>query len=329
MMKYRFLLFILSVLLLISCGESPTDPPDTILSTGSIEIKGIIILSEPLENNVDPQAGICPLGADIILDNEDLGFQTFPFVITDIQSGSHRVDTYFTLADRMTYGPTQTVEVTYKNTTLVDIVVKVGSISVRNFISLPDGEQVEPESVGIILDGDSLGFFENPTTLEMITEGSHEISTYAIYNYRDYVGPSRDVSVDLGQISAMNIEMVAGGVIIATAIYEGQIVPELGLKLDGETTEISGSPKVITNVSSEDHVLVAFAMDDTTRLEGWDTDIYVATGETLYVQIELQVVHPWVGYHAPDIYCNDIDGNSHSLAENWGKVIYIYYFSYT
>ncbi|MBT7788246.1 MAG: hypothetical protein HN757_05140 [Calditrichaeota bacterium] len=327
MMKYKFLIYILPLLLLMSCGDSPTDPPDTILSTGSIEISSSVETNAT--DGVEAGLGLVVPSQGIILDGEDLGFKPNPIVLNDIMSGPHRIETYFSLAERIVDGPSQTVEVTYKNTMSVQIVVNVGVISIRNFINIDGGEQVEPESIGVILDGDSLGFLTNPVTLHMIPEGSHDIATYVNYAGRDYVGPPRGVNVSLGETSAMNIEMVAGGVIIATARYNGQVVSELGLKLDGEISEISGSPKVITNVSSDDHVLVAWAMDDTTRLEGWDTEIEVATGETLYVQIDLQVVSPWVGMHAPDIYCSDIDGNSHSLSENWGKVIYVYYFSYT
>jgi hypothetical protein len=321
MMKYRFLIYILPLLLLMSCGDSPTDPPDTILSTGSLEINSIVKVSE-MNSFIADQAGV-------ILDGEDLGFQSNPVTLNDIMSGSHRVETYFRLEDRVLDGPSQTVEVTYQNTTQVDIVVNVGILSVRSFINVPDVGSVEPDSMGIILDGDSLGYFANPVLLEMIPEGNHQLATFISYDDRDYVGPAREISVDLGQISSTNIEMVAGGVIFVTARYDGQVLPELGIKLDGESTEITGSPKVITNVSSDAHRLVAFALDDTTRLEGWNTDIHVATGETLYVQIDLQIVSPWVGFHSPDIYCNDIDGNTYSLAEHWGKVIYVYYFSYT
>lgn len=322
-MKYKLLIYILPLMLLISCGDSPTDPPDTILSTGSIEIKST------LRANAADEVGIGLFVTGVILDGEDLGFKTHPIVLNDIMSGPHRIDTYFNLAGRVLDGPSQTVDVTYKNVTDVHIVVNVGSISVRSFINISGGEQFELDSIGVILDGDSLGYHANPILLEMIPEGSHEISTFINYDGRDYVGPVRDISVELGQITTADIEMVAGGVIFVAARYDGQIVRQIGIKLDGETSEIASSPRVLTNVSSDKHILVAYAMNDTTRLEGWKTDVYVATGETLYVQINLQIVSPWEGFHAPDIYCKDIDGNTHSLAEEWGKVIYLYYFSYT
>ena len=74
--------------------------------------------------------------------------------------------------------------------------------------------------------------------------------------------------------------------------------------------------------------MVVWTAIDTTNLEGWMQDVEVTIAETTEVNIEMEPIAPYEGVHAPDLNCTDIFGNSHSLSDHWGEVIYMYFFEY-
>ncbi|NQT33940.1 hypothetical protein HQ587_02025 [bacterium] len=208
-------------------------------------------------------------------------------------------------------------------------VPNTGSIVVTGYVQPAPDSTVYTDSIGVILDGDSLGFHVNPCTIDNIPVGFHDIKVYFFLSGEIVSGRARSIEVLFAGTADVRIRMAAGGVVVVSADYDGQTQDSLGVRLDGTDLGIDIAPRVIPNISEGLHKLVAYSTDDTTNLEAWQGDVEVVRAETTKIDLTLQMVAPFVGSHAPNIDCIDIDGNSYSLFDHWGEVIYLYFFEHT
>ena len=208
-------------------------------------------------------------------------------------------------------------------------VPNTGTIVVTGYVQPAPDSTFYTDSIGVILDGDSLGFYVNPCTIDNIPVGFHVIKVYFFLSGEMVSGCARSVEVIFAETTDIRIRMAAGGVVVINADYEGQTRDSLGVGLDGADLGIDIAPRIIPNISEGLHKLVAYSTDDTTNLEAWQGDVEVVRAETTRVELTLQAVAPFVGSHAPNIDCIDIDGNSYSLFDHWGEVIYLYFFEHT
>ncbi len=208
-------------------------------------------------------------------------------------------------------------------------VPNTGTIVVTGYVQPAPDSTVYTDSIGVILDVDSLGFHVNPCTIDNIPVGFHDIKVYFFLSGEMVSGSARSVEVRFAGTSDIRIRMAAGGVVVVSADYEDQTRDSLGVRLDGADLGIDIAPRVIPDISEGLHKLVAYSTDDTTNLEAWQGDVEVVRAETTSVNLTLQAVAPFVGSHAPNIDCIDIDGVSYSLFDHWGEVIYLYFFEHT
>ncbi|MDP8238685.1 MAG: hypothetical protein P9X24_06325 [Candidatus Hatepunaea meridiana] len=313
--------FALLVVALTGCGDAPSELPIPVENAGLIIISGSI--------QAAPDETITPDSIGIILAGEDLGYNSNPFTINDVLTGFYPILVYFSLESKTIHGSVVYTTVRFNEVSEVNVELKTGTIVVLSEIEITSDNSVTPETIGIILDGDSLGVRLNPDTLTYIPEGVHQISTYGLYDGKNYLGPERDVDVLFNQITDVNYSMFAGGILVINAGYDGQPLTEFGLKLDGNDLGVDVSPRILPNVDEGLHKLVVWTTVDEIDYEGWQCNIEVTLAETTRVDFEMQVVAPDSGFHAPDIDCIDIDGNSHSLSDHWGEVVYLYFFEYT
>ncbi len=208
-------------------------------------------------------------------------------------------------------------------------VPNVGTIVIAGYIQPAPDSTVYPDSIGIVLDEDSLDFHDNPYTIDNIQVGFYYVRIYFFQPDEIVSGRARSVEVRFADTTDIQIRMAAGGVVVVSADYEEQTRDSLGVRLDGIDLGIDTTPRVIPNISDGTHKLVAYCTDDTTSLEAWAGDVEVVPAETTSVDLTLQAVAPLVGSHAPNIDCIDIDGNSYSLFDHWGEVTYLYFFEHT
>jgi len=179
-----------------------------------------------------------------------------------------------------------------------------------------------------------LGYLVNPGTIAFVPEGDHRLATYLNHDGVDFIGTEQDVTVTFAEVTEIEYQLVTGGAISITAAFNENILSEYGLKLNGTSYGVDAGPRTIGNIAEGRHKLVIWydqinAPGDTTFIEGWQRNVRVELAETTFVYIEMQVVAPDSGFHAPDLECVDIDGNKHILSDHWGKVIYLYFFEYT
>jgi len=319
--------FFLSLLLLIGCGEPPPNKPDTVTNTGTLIISGSIQVT--LDSTITPEQ------IGIILNDDSLGFKSNPYTLTDVKADYYnRISTYFLIGDRIVSSPEETVSILFDETEEIDFSIKVGAIIVSSSIELSPGNIVLPDNLGIILDGDTLfGYHSNPDTLSFILEGEHNVATYVRYDDKDFISEPQDVTVTLGVYSDVRIPMVSGGVLVIYAEYNQEPVATFSVKLDGVDLGVDNTPWIIRNVSAGLHYITVRSIIDDIDIEAWERDILVEISQETWVEVEMQPVSPYVleddSIHCPDFDCVDIDGNSYSLAEHWGKVIFIYFWSQT
>ncbi len=311
----------LVLLTLAGCGEVPPDMPTPVPNVGRIVISGSL--------QYHPDSTFYPDSIGVVLDDDSLGFHDNPYAIDDIQVGVHAVRVYLDFAGRIISGTERDVEVIFNETTDVGFNIMTGGMEVLSVLELSADSTMIPDSAGVILDGDSLGFQANPAILTYIPKGTHTVSTYVVFDGRDYLGPARGITVNFAEVTDVRIPMVAGGVIAVNADYDGSGLDSLGIQLDGVDLGVDIAPRIISNIDAGVHKLVAYALIDTVRLEAWRAGVDVALAETTSVDMTLQAVAPFVGSHAPNIECVDIDGNGYSLFDHWGEVIYLYFFEHT
>jgi hypothetical protein len=311
----------IGLILMNGCGDSPPDLPSPVRNTGSLSI------SASLQYALD--SVYVPAEIGVVFSGASLGLSPNPCVITDLQVAPYTVQVYFPFRDRTIEPEPKLFEVVFNQTTTAEFNIRTGTVVILSRIDVAPDSIVTPDSVGVIFDDETLGLQPNPLTLSYIPEGRHSVATFGTFDGRDYIGPERAVEVVFNQISEVQVPLVAGGVVMVSALYEGSALDSLGVKLDGVDYGLDIAPRAITNVPAGFHRLVAYGVDDTTNLEDWREDVEVALAETTEVELELIAVAPFVGMHAPNIDCIDIDGNEYSLMEHWGEVIYFYFFEST
>ena len=310
-----------ALIIIDGCGDPPSEMPSPVQNVGSLEITGSIRISPDTIRIPDP--------IYISLDGEYLGSFANHHMVDGVSVGVHVIDVSFDFRDEHVNSPQDTVEVRFNEVTAVEITVKTGGVDLLHSIEISPDSSFQPDSVGIIWDGDSLGYQPNPFSRLYVPEGDHEIAAYCRFEERDFIIPARTVSVTYNRITEWNLVMSAGGVLIVNATFNDQQIEEFGVILDGLDLGIGESPRVIPNISEGLHKLVVHSEIDTTQLEDWKQNLEVTLAETTRVELTLQVVAPFVGSHAPNIDCIDIDGNSYNLFDHWGEVIYLYFFEHT
>ena len=305
-------------ILIDGCGEQPTDPPSNVPNTGSMSISASL--------QYTPDSTYVPAGISVVFSGASLGLKSNPYIINDLQVAPYTVQIYFPFRDQTIEPEPKLFEVVFNRTTAAEFNIRTGTVVVLSRIDAAPDSVITPDSVSVIFDDETLGLQPNPLTLSYIPEGGHTIATFGTFDSRDYIGPERTVEVVFNQITDVHVPLVAGGVVMVSALYEGSALDSLGVKLDGVDYGLDATPRAITNVPAGLHRLAVYSVDDTTNLEDWRENVEVALAETIAVELELIAVAPFVGSHAPNIDCIDIDGNEHSLMEHWGEVIYFYFF---
>ncbi len=211
--------------------------------------------------------------------------------------------------------------------------VWTGSIAFVGNVEI-DGSSVRPDSINVILDGDTLGLLLNPSTIEDVAEGRHTIATY----YRSaelitYTSPQKDIQVSYNRPSAVSIRLtradLRGLIQIQAATIDRQVIDSVAVILDGTDLGWGENPRLIADVTEGIHKLTVKADIDDTEWEGWVRGIPVSSDETTTIEPIMVEVAPLEGYHAPDLVVTDLDGERHILSDHWGEVIYLYFFEHT
>ena len=290
---------ILGILLINGCGEAPPDLPHNVPNIGAISISGSL--------QYKPDSVYIPDEIAIVFNGEYLGYLENPYILQDVLVKGHLIKIYFPFRERLIRTTEMQIEVVFEDTVEADFDTRTGAISILNVIEVSPDSSFTPDSIYIVFDEDTLGYHPNPVTINYVPEGEHAISTYGNINSRDYLGPEQVVDVFFNQISEVHLTLAAGGIVIVTAFYDGAPFAELGVRLDGVDYGTEAQPRAISNIPAGLHRLVAYGLVDTTKLEAWQGDVEVALAETTEVDLELQVVNPFVGSHAPNIDCIDIE----------------------
>ena len=191
------------------------------------------------------------------------------------------------------------------------------------------GAPIYPDSLGALLDDDSLGVLPNPALISEVPVGLHRIKTFASLLNQTYFSPVQTVFVEVDLTTTVNAQLTRTGVLIISATVDGIPVDSMGVKLDGDTIGMGVNPYSAERVTQGTHKLVVFASRNGGDWEGWLKEVQVTAAETTYVDVPMVAVGPDSGAHAPDLNCLDLDGGENSLSDHWGKVIYLYFFEHT
>ncbi len=318
---YTLAIFLAAALAIIGCGDQPPDLPSPVPNTGIISIYSEISFSE--DSTFEPEM------MKVFIDGDDYGYVTNPCTIEDVPAGVHQTRVWIEYEDRIVKSDLTDVEAAFGETSAASISIRVGSIAIAGEIEMAPDSIVAPDSIGVIIDGDSLGYFNNPDTIGVIPEGEHSLSTFTTYDGKEYLGQAKTVQVAFNNISDARFALTAGGVILLSINWEQASVEEFSVDLDFTRMDTGPNPRTITNVEAGVHDLKVSAVKDTFDLEGWAKNIEVALAETSYVEIDVVHVCPCEGFHAPDIVAEDLDGNLRRLSDHWGEVIYLYFFEHT
>lgn len=205
-----------------------------------------------------------------------------------------------------------------------------GTIAISASIEINPDSLFVPESVFVILDGDSIGNRSNPVKLRDIEVGEHFVSTFIQFDDTCFRSPVYRLLVAFNTTVAIETKMSSTGVLAVSPLIDNQPVDSCCIRLDGIVTSTEGiNPAVIRSVTTGTHSISVSTSIDTIHYEGWRCDAVVSAAETTFVDIDMQSVSPYVGFHSPDINCLDIDGRMCSLSEHWGEVIFLYFFTST
>lgn len=316
-------LLLISLVFFGGCGDAPPDLPAPVMNVGSVRIGSSLMTSST--ETVEPDSMM------VIINDENQGNFANPCQIDGLYTGAYRIATQFDVEGVAFTTPASNVRVEFDEVAELTFDLRVGSIIIASPVELVPGSPVYPDSIGIILDGETLeGYHSNPDTLELILEGDHIISTFAEYEGEEFLGMDQTVNVSLGQVSPLEIPMSSGGVLVISGVYNSEDLLNFGVILDGEDLDLGDAPRIITNVSAGTHRLTAYSTDDTSRVEGWASEIAVALAETTTVDVTLQVVAPFEGVHAPSFVAEDIYGNEYCLADHFEQdIVFMYFFSNT
>jgi len=207
--------------------------------------------------------------------------------------------------------------------------VWMGSLAVKVTLIDNQNQRITPDSVWVVLNGDTLGLFPNPDTLTGIPEGTHTLRAYREYAGLTYQSVAHIFFVTWNTVTTVTVELTRSGVLIVSAVA-GSVLPDsLLMKLDGDTLGWGANPYIASAVPMGEHKVVVSSVNSEQDWEGWKKGISVTAAETTRVNLAMDPVAPDSGWHAPDIAAMDLDGVNWSLSDHWGKVIFLYFFEHT
>ncbi|MCF7810529.1 hypothetical protein K9N50_06035 [bacterium] len=309
-----------SVFLIISgCGDPPPDMPVAPLNIGDIYVSISVSLS--------PDDLVIPDSINVIIDGDNPGLWIDnPDTISDVLAGSHEFDFSFPINNLVTGHNGFIAEVFYNEITHFPLIFEAGSISVTGRISLNDPL---PDSIAVVLDGDSLGYHANPLSIPGVLTGSHTIVTYSEIDGSEFIGSSDDVVVTYNALTEVDITLATGGVLVVNATSDSAEVDSFKVILGDNDYGLNEAPRLLSNIATGTYQLQVWFHDDTVKTFGWQPNIEITASETTRVSIEMGPVSPFVGNFAPVIECTDFDSTNHRSLDHLGKVIYFYFFSGT
>ncbi len=188
------------------------------------------------------------------------------------------------------------------------------------------------DSVGVVLDGDDIGYRPNPCLIDELAEGVYAVSTYARFENATYVAPVQTVLVSHGTTSEVRARMTRAdlrGWLAVVARAEGIEIDSFRLRIDNVDYGVGGNPRLIGEVPEGEHKVACASYRGDDLWEGFRYDVIVVAGDTAQAVVEVSSAAPLEGSHAPDLYCVDLGGEPHALSDHWGEVIYLYFFEHT
>jgi len=219
--------------------------------------------------------------------------------------------------------------------TVPDPVVWTGNILIHASIHISPDSTVLPDSVSIMLDRDSLGVISNFDTLKGISEGRHTIQCASNWNgllYRTHV---QQIQVNHNVGSVLTAYLTRSGSLAVIARHKGIDTPFI-LKLGSDTLDLRPFPAPpeqewveFSPIPQGSYNVTAYWNEDSISIEGWRQNVVIEAAERTDITIDLIEVAPDSGAHAPGMEALDLDGNTWSLADHWGKVIYLYFYEST
>ena len=204
-----------------------------------------------------------------------------------------------------------------------------GAIYIDCEITTISDSTFTPEEIGVVLDGDSLGYFSNPATITDVLTGQHLLDVYAESNDIIYRSQARSIIIAFNSTVNVSISLTGTGLLTICGFINGSVADSVRLILDGIDHGTEVCPRSVPSVSSGYHDVKIMTKMDTLSYEGWICDLNVIAAETTEVDINMVNVLPFVDNHAPDITCIDAEGNMRSLFDHWGEVIFLYFFRST
>jgi hypothetical protein len=194
-------------------------------------------------------------------------------------------------------------------------------------------DTLSPDSMEVFLDGNSLGWKPHTCDIHDITVGRHALYTSSNHNFVTYRSSVSSVLVEYGfetyYRSQMTPANLKGAILIDANISGGASVDSIDVVLDGVALGNGPNPRLLTDVLEGIHKATISSLHDTARFEGWIRDLQVTAEDTSTASVDLALVAPWVGMHAPDAFGKDLDDHDLALSDHWGKVVYLYFFEHT
>ena len=185
------------------------------------------------------------------------------------------------------------------------------SIQITGAIEV-EGETVDIDSIGVVLDGVDIGYLPNSSLIDDIPLGSYPLSTYYLYENVTYMSSIQTVTLSYGKIAEINAYLTRAdlrGWLSIHATIEGADADSFRIWIDGVNNGFGVNPRVISNIAEGSHkVGIARWLDDVL----WENclfDVIIIANDTADIPvIDLSKVEPLVDSKAPDLYCIDIDG---------------------
>jgi len=311
-----------AALFLSGCGDEPPLLPEVVANVGAVTLTGSI--QSAADSTFSPDS------IEVTIDSRSWGRHSNPCTLGGILAGEHLISARFTFRGRGYATPAQSAAIGFQDTLMVELRIRTGAIAVSGFLVARESRvEEDPDSIGVILDGDSLGVFVNPGVVPLVPEGLHRLVIFARDGELSYVSFEQTVGVVFGEMAASRAGMMAGGVLLVEALSEGALVDSFSLALDGTDYGYDAGPRTVPNVPAGAHRIALSAPGDTVELGGWERGIMLQAAETTAVTVAMAIVSPDSGFLAPDIACEDLEGRWWSLAEHRGEVMYLYFFEHT
>lgn len=206
------------------------------------------------------------------------------------------------------------------------------SIQITGVIDV-DGDLVDVDSIGVVFNGEDLGYLPNSSMLEDILLGSYPLSTYYLYENVTYTSSVQTITVVYDLITEVEVHLTRAdlrGWLSVQAKIEGEDADSLRVWIDGVDNGFGVNPRFISDIAEGFHKVSAARWLDDVLWEDCVLDVIVIANDTTDVPvIDLSRVEPVVNSKAPDLYCLDIEGVHRTLSDHWGEVIYMYFFEHT